>query len=200
MTSEPAVDTKIYLTLVDIIFGVLIGATLVTLAPQLVPVKLQLFETWSIYVAFLIIILSWIFYHKAVFEQELKIDLMIIIDLFLLFLYFYILFSYNNFPHYVVAVTIMFGLYLLWTIVRDYGKKKKKTFVEYYKSDIKNQLKLGRSIGIFVASVILLILYNYFTAPDYSVETVGDEIADSIVLGIIALFACLYRAIPYFYK
>ena len=201
MSRDTSIETKVYLTLVDVIFGVLIAATLVTLSPQLVPIKLELFETWAIYVAFLIILLSWIFYHKAIFEQELKMDVMIIIDLFLLFLYFYILFSFNNFPHYVLTVSIMFALYLVWTIVRDYHKKNSdQTLIQYYKSNTKNQLKLCRSIGIFVASVILVILHYYFTTPNYFEMTSGVEIADYLALLIIALLAIFYRAIPYFHR
>ena len=202
MSREPSTDTKVYLTLVDVIFGVLIAATLVTLAEDLVPIKLELFNTWAIYVAFLIILLSWIFYHKAVFEQELKMNQVIIIDLSLLFLYFYILFSFNNFPHYVLVVSIMFGLYVVWTIVRDNDKRKrsKQTLTQYYNSDAKNKLKLCRSIGIFVASVILVILHYSSTTPNYLEMTEGGEIADYLALGVIALLAIFYRAIPYFHR
>jgi len=189
------------LQLVDIIFGVIIGATMVTLAPQLVPINLNEFDTWTIYVAFLIILLSWVFYHKAVHEQGLELNRLIIIDLLLLFLYFYILFSYNNYPHYVFATSIMFGLYLIWTIVRDHMKKEEtQSLIKYYKSDKKNQVKLGRSIGIFITSVILLFLYNYFKTPNYSEQTAGDGAADGVVLLVIAFLTVMYRVIPYFLR
>ena len=199
MKQSSSDQPKTYLQLVDIIFGVIIGATLVTLAPKLVPIKLDVFETWAIYIAFLIIVLSWVFYHKAVHEQELKINSLVTIDLFLLFLYFYILFSFNNFPHYVLSVSIMFGLYLVWTIVRDYIKKEKSgSLCEYYRSEKKNKVKLGRSIGIFIASVILVFLHNHFTTPNYFEVTAGDGFTDLIVLFVIACLAVLYRIIPYF--
>jgi len=192
---------RTFLQLVDIIFGVIIGATLVTLAPQLVPIRLDLFQTWAIYVAFLITLLSWIFYHKAVHEQGLELDKLIIFDLVLLFLYFYILFSYNNFPHYVLATCVMFGVYLIWTIVRDHMKKKSnQSLIKYYKSDKKHQLKLSRSIGIFTASVILLFLYNHFTTPNYYEITPGDGGVDGVVLIVIAFLAVMYRVIPYFVR
>ena len=171
---------------------------MVTLASELVPIKLDVFETWAIYVAFLIILLSWVFYHKAVHEQELKINRLIIIDLFLLFLYFYILFSFNNYPHYILSVSIMFGLYLVWTIFRDHIKKEKsQSLCEYYRSEKKNKVKLGRSIGIFIASVILVFLHNHFTTPNYFEVTAGDGFTDGIVLFVIACLAVLYRVIPY---
>jgi len=192
---------RTFLQLVDIIFGVIIGATLVSLATELVPIKLDLFDTWAIYVAFLIILLSWIFYHKAVHEQKLELNKLIIFDLILLFLYFYILFSFNNFPHYVFATCIMFGVYLTWTIIRDSMKKNSsQSLINYYKSDKKHQLKLGRSIGIFVASVILLFLHNHFTTPNYSEITPGDGGVDGVVLLVIAFLAVMYRVIPYFSK
>lgn len=199
MKQSSSDQPRTYLQLVDIIFGVIIGATLVTLASELVPIKLDVFETWAIYVAFLIILLSWVFYHKAVHEQELKINRLIIIDLFLLFLYFYILFSFNNYPHYVLSVSIMFGLYLVWTIIRDLIKKEKsQSLCEYYRSEKKNKVKLGRSIGIFIASVILVFLHNHFTTPNYFEVTAGDGFTDVIVLFVIACLAVLYRIIPYF--
>lgn len=199
MEQSSSEQPKPFLQLVDIIFGVIIGATLVTLAPKLVPIKLDVFETWAIYVAFLIILLSWVFYHKAVLEQKLKIDRLVIIDLFLLFLYFYILFSYNNFPHYVLSVFLMFGLYLVWTIIRDHIKKEEsQSLCEYYRSEKKNKVKLGRSIGIFIASVILVFLHNHFTTPNYFEVTAGDGFTDGIVLFVITCLAVLYRIIPYF--
>lgn len=200
MEQNSSVQSGPLLQLVDIIFGVIIGATLVTLVPQLVPIRLHLFETWAIYVAFLITLLSWVFYHKAVLEHGLKIDRLIIIDLSLLFLYFYILFSFNNYPHYVLSVCVVFGLYLIWTIVRDYMKKEKtQSLYEYYRSDKVNKakLKLCRSIGIFAASVILLFLHNHFTTPNYSVVTAGGDVFDWVSLFFITILAIAYRVIPY---
>ncbi len=196
--AESVLEGGVYLSLVDIIFGVLIGGALLTLKDELVPIELEHFETWSIYVSFLIILLSWVFYHKAVFEQGLKISKVLIIDLFLLFLYFYILFSFENFSDYVISVTVMFGLYMLWSLVRDFNNKNKnESWAEYYKSG-KNQLKRSRAIGIFLASILLLILHYAITTTNYYQVKTGEGIVDSITLFLITSFAILYRIIPYF--
>ena len=82
-------ETNIFLSLIDIIFGVLIGATFVSFSGELVPPK-PTFDTAALFVAFYIIILSWVFFHKAIVSQQLKIGYMLIIDLLLLYFYFVI--------------------------------------------------------------------------------------------------------------
>ena len=92
----------------------------------------------------------------------------------------------------------MFGLYMLWSLVRDFTQKNKnESWTKYYKSG-KNQLKRSRAIGIFLASILLLILHYVITTPNYYQVKTGEGIVDSITLFFIASFAILYRMIPYF--
>ncbi len=199
MNQSSSEQPKTLVTLIDIIFGIIIGASFISFNKILVPLQLD-FDIASLAVAFFIITSSWIFWHRAIKTQEIHIEWLIIIDLFLLYVYFYILFSYNNFPHYVAAVCIMFCTYLIWTVFRDIKERKIGESVnDFYNKNKDKKFKLARAIGIFFVSAILLIINYMTTQPDYFSEKKipGGTDIDIVILILIFLLAVSYRALGY---
>lgn len=203
MKQSSSDQSKIYLPLIDIIFGVIIGASFISLSKNLVPVKSTLtpfyldFEQFTIGTAYLIIILSWIFYHEAVKKREPQLNLRFAIDLILLYLYFYILFSFEKISDYVFTVLLMFLLYLAWSVKRDSEEWIEKNWKKYYSVKL-NLIKLIRTIGISICSLVLWIIYDNLTVEELNQEVLLGLNSDWLAIIFIMIFVIAYR-FPNFY-
>jgi Na+/H+ antiporter NhaD/arsenite permease-like protein len=120
--------TRIHLDLIDIVFGVIVGVSFTDFRELLVPFSIK-FETFTLFLAYVTVIGSWIGYHRAINkETDEKPDdsvVRLIIDLVILYLYFYLIYSINNFLTVLMVLPTIFGCYLLWAIARDYEFNKK---------------------------------------------------------------------------
>jgi hypothetical protein len=92
----PAI-TKIHLDLIDIVFGVIIGVSFTDFKQILVPIALK-FETFTLLLAYVTVVGSWIGYHIAIDKKADTSVFRFITDLIILYLYFYLIYSIQNFP------------------------------------------------------------------------------------------------------
>lgn len=176
--------SKIYLNLADVIFGVIIAASFIDFKNILVPFTFS-FETMMLLVAYIVVVLSWIGYHKAVAEKPHKNLLRFVIDLWLLFFYFYLIFT-QEFKDFLIVHAIIFGLYLLWVIIRH---------KEYPPSNSEKNLakiKIIRSIITFLASVLIVITFTFIPIQ------IGIEFYSADIINWIYLFGIL--ALNVFYR
>src|SRR5690348_362257 len=110
--------TKVYLDLVDIIFGIIIGVSFT----QFVPLTLH-FKTFTIILAYTMVVGSWVGYHAAM-KSSYKGSYRFFIDLILLYLYNYLINSVEDFFTMLVIFSIIFFFYLLWSYRRSREEHK----------------------------------------------------------------------------
>jgi hypothetical protein len=139
-------------------------------------------------VAYVVVVLSWIGYHKAVEDKPHKDWSRFVIDLILLFLYFQLIFT-RNLEDFIFTNLLIFGFYLVWVIKRrfEYKPKKEEKTIEI--------LKIIRS-SVTVIVFIVLYLYHSNTILDNSIEKIhGANFLEWIFLAIVLITNITYRII-----
>jgi len=179
--------SDIYLRLADVIFGVIIAASFFQFQDDLVPFVFS-FNTMMLLVAYIIVVLSWIGYHKAVEDKPHKDWSRFVIDLVLLFLYFQLIFT-RNLEDFIWTNMLIFGLYLVWVIKRrfEYKPEEGKETTEI--------IKIIRSVVIFIVLIGLYYFYSNMEV-DNSVEIFfGNSISEWGFLGTVLVINLVYRII-----
>jgi hypothetical protein len=152
--------TRIHLDLIDIVFGVIVGVSFTDFREILVPISIK-FETFTLLLAYVTVIGSWIGYHRAINRKPDESVVRFIIDLIILYLYFYLIYSIRDFLTVIMVLPTIFGFYTIWAIVRDIEFKKKGESVP--KGVIYNST-LGRSSSkkntvFLILFIVQLIIY-----------------------------------------
>lgn len=122
MAQGPGNVTQVYVGFIDVLFSVVVGISFA----QFVPITLE-FKSFTAILAYATVVASWVGYHKAFGSgsDKYKGPYRFVIDIILLYLYYYLINSFNNFPLMLVILPIIFGFYLLWELCRLIELQKK---------------------------------------------------------------------------
>jgi len=178
----------IYVIAIQIIFGVVIGVSLINYNAELVPITFS-FEQGMVLVAFSTVIASLVGYSISVKARPHRNFSRFVIDLILLYFYFQLIYSpLQNFEYFLLWFPLIFGLYVLW----QYLQAK-----EYKSISAKN---FRFSIGIFVSFVIICIAYYFHPnkIQNLSIEVSKLDygqagVIEGVILGVVFLLVILYR-------
>jgi hypothetical protein len=141
--------SKVYVSLIDVIFGIVIALSFGSIPPVLqTAVQAPFsFSVWSLAVAYGMVATSWVSYHASVRKQPHKTWFRFVLDLLLVFDYFVIV-NYSSIPRVVFpAYVAMFLLYVFWDALK---------WVEY--PDVEVPKKAALRVAYPIASVGLLLL------------------------------------------
>src|SRR5690349_564151 len=119
------ITSKVYIGFIDVLFGVIVGVSFTDFRAILVPIILK-FETFTLLLAYVTVIGSWIGYHIAIENKPDRSVYRFIVDLIILYLYFYLIYSVQNFNVVVMMLPVIFGFYIIWDFTRvmeDYNDK-----------------------------------------------------------------------------
>lgn len=178
---------EIYLDLADVIFGVIIAASFLSFQSTLVPFKFN-FTSMMLLSAYFTVVLSWIGYHKAVEDKPHKNVSRFVIDLILLYFYFYLIFT-NNIKDFLGVLAAIFLLYLIWVVLRNNEYKK-----ETQEQRRQEHFKIIRSSIFFLAFIILWGYYRTYLQGNGD-EFLGGKLVDWFMLIIATSLNILYRVI-----
>lgn len=149
MAESPGKVTQVYIGFIDVLFGVVVGISFA----QFVPLTLE-FKTFTAILAYATVVASWVGYHTAFRKgsDDYSGPYRFVIDIILLYLYYYLINSSNNFPLMLAIFPFIFGFYVLWELSRllELGKKKKPDF-----------RIIWNSIFLILFSIQLAV-YSYF--------------------------------------
>lgn len=149
MAQSPGKVTQVYVGFIDVLFGVVVGVSFA----QFVPITLE-FKTFTAILAYATVVASWVGYHKAFRSgsDDYIGPYRFVFDIILLYLYYYLINSFNNFPLMLVIFPIIFGFYVLWESSRLIELRKKNEPKFRFKWNI---------IFLFLF-LIQLAVYSYF--------------------------------------
>ena len=192
--SEYKKTSEIYLRLADIIFGVIIAASFISFREDLIPFDFS-FRNMMLLVSYLIVVLSWVGYHKAVAEKPHKGWTRFAIDLVLLFLYFYLIFT-ENVEEFLLVTIGMFFLYLLWVAKRKFEYPPKPGHESRLES-----AKIYRSLAAFIISTIMYNLYVIYVPTNPTWIFYDAEVIDWLAIISVLILNVVYRIVlPLFFK
>lgn len=176
--------SSIYVSFIDILFAVVLGQSFVLLnseegfKPWLVQPRENAFGIATLLLVYGLVITSWIGYHQSTRKYPIKSPLRFVIDVLLLFLYYVGFVNANNFEIVSWIFFFTFLSYTLWDVFR----------IVEYRTEMTSELwkRLGISVGfaimfliislahvpmetqiqgiewgLFVAILVLLVLYRY---------------------------------------
>jgi hypothetical protein len=149
MAENPGKVTQVYIGFVDILFGVVVGISFA----QFVPITLE-FKTFTAILAYSTVVASWVGFHKGFKSgsDDYKGPYRFVIDIILLYLYYYLINSFNDFPLMLVILPIIFGFYVLWELRRliELGIRKESKY------------RMKWDILFLELFLIQLLVYAYF--------------------------------------
>jgi len=184
--------SKIYVLAIQIIFGVIIGVSLINYSVELVPIAFS-FEQAMVLIAFSTVMVSLIGYSITIKARPHRNFLRFVIDLILLYFYFQLIYSpLQSFEYFLLWFPLIFGLYVLW----QYLEAK-----EYKSISAKN---FRFSIGIFVGFVLIYVAYYFH--PN-KIQNLSIEVSkldygqagmiEGGILGLVIFLVILYRLLYY---
>jgi len=144
--------SKIYVISIQIIFGVIIGASFIEYNLELVPISSD-FESSFILVAYSTVFASLIGYSIVIKAQFHKNLFRFVIDIILMYLYFQLIYSPQiNFGYFLAMHAWIYGLYVLWQ------------FLEYTEWGGSLKKKLSYGFPFFGAFLGIWIYYTYYSS------------------------------------
>ncbi len=145
--------SQTYVGFAHIIYALIIGLSYETLKTAFIPFQIS-FHLFTVFLAYAVVVQSWIGYNQAVHSHSYKGSLKFIIDLVILFLMFLLLsFSVGEFANYITIFPIIFFFLMIWRYgtIRDNYKR------QGWKKTVK-ALKLV--LAYVITSSLVVIIYE----------------------------------------
>lgn len=176
--------SSIYVSFIDILFAVVLGQSFVLLnseegfKPWLVQPRENAFGIATLLLVYGLVITSWIGYHQSTRKYPIKSPLRFVIDVLLLFLYYVGFVNANNFEIVSWIFFFTFLSYTLWDVFRIVEYRTEMTpelwkrlgisvgfaimflIISLAYVPMETQIQ-GIEWGLFVAILVLLVLYRY---------------------------------------
>lgn len=147
--------SEIYVITIQILFSIIIGISLTDYHKELVPFEFN-FETLMIATAFAAVLVSLVGYSITIQIRHHKNITRFIVDLFLLFLYYQLVYSpLNNFKYFLQIFPLIFGAYLVWQILEYIEWRGQEGY-----ADDKFIITFFGTVVFFIAFLLLAIFYN----------------------------------------
>lgn len=177
--SEKEISKRL-VNLIDITFGVVVACSFTILFDNSDYTFFKIDYYILLLIAYFSIILSWIGYHRMIENQYYKQNILgylrFGIDILLIFLYAYLLYSYDNLYNFLLILPIIFLLYLISGIIRN---KEHNKVVNWSKGSI---------IFTFLF-LINFILYNFWINNKFA----SNFVFLSLIYITTFVFLLLYR-------
>jgi len=174
---------RIYIDLVDILFGIIIGTSFT----QFFPISLN-FQAFAVFLAYMTVIGSWVGYHRAIIKsKDKKSELRFIIDLVLLYFYAYLIFSVNDFPSMVTIFPIIFFLYFIWSFARS-----KETDEPFRWESYSNNKNFVFTFLFFIQFMLYIVFHERFKG---SFVVIDAPLLDWLTLFISMAMIIIYRVL-----
>jgi succinate dehydrogenase hydrophobic anchor subunit len=181
--------SKTYVGFIDVLFAVVLGQTFVLLAAP------EYYSTWfaspfqnafglaTLILVYALVITSWVGYHQSVENYPLKSVGRFLIDIVLLFLYYFAFANAKNFGAVLIAIALSFFAYMLWDSVRLYENR------ENLNKDLWKRLL----VSIIFAALYLIITVLY----GYAIGNIAAGI-EWLFLGVSVTFLVAYRILKWY--
>jgi len=180
-SAEVRIRSRMYIGLIDVVFGVVVGVSFMGVpATWSSPLS---FRSISLIIAYAMVVLSWVGYHRAIGPKPHKAWFRFAIDLALLFVYF-ILVNFPQFPNTVLSAYLaMFSLYVLWEYIKavEYKEPLKAT---------KIRIAFPAAVGLILLG-LLALEKSHRTLPQQTLLTY-----DYLSLAAIVVIRVLYILVP----
>ncbi len=181
---------KTYVSFIDVLFAVVIGQSFVLLTDP------EYYSTWfaqpyanafglsTLLLVYALVITSWVGYHQSVDVYPLRSVGRFLIDIILLFLYYFAFANAKDFGAVLLAITFSYLMYVIWDSFRIYENRANVN------TDLKK--RWGISIAFLVFYLVAYLSYGY------AIPKVGQGIewlflAIAIALLIVYRYAKWYR-------
>jgi succinate dehydrogenase hydrophobic anchor subunit len=185
---EERLLSKTYSSFIDVLFAVVLGQSFVLLTSRdyysmwFTDPYANAFGLFTLILVYGLVISSWVGYHQSIKNYPLKSVWRFLIDIVLLFLYYFAFANAGNFNTVLLAITVSFTAYVAWDIVRIYENR----------SSLKNHSilmdllkRLGWSCAFAFLYFVVYLLYGY---------------ASPIVIGIRWAFLAVAFALLILYR
>jgi len=152
-------NSKTYRLVIQILFAIIIGVSFTDYHKELVPFSYN-FETAMIFVAFSTVLLSLVGYSIAIKSRYHKNFSRFLLDVFLLYLYYQLVYSIqNSFDYFLWIFPWIFGVYIIWQIL-EYGEWRNDDDKEkrYEKKDFLKTV--GGTTAFFIIFLIIALWYD----------------------------------------
>ena len=189
LSDDDLKNSDVYVHFVDILFAVVLGQSFVLLSAKLgnwlVNLGSYLLQVLTMLLVYGLVITSWVGYHRSVKAYPIRNPLRFIVDIILLFLYYFAFVSVEDFGRVILLFLATFVAYVIWDFLR----------VTEYWSDSGNRTVIVKRCGVSVAFVVMLylvwVLYPYMSAQ-------------SLLVGVlwltILILLILYRSFKWKYE
>ena len=145
--------SEIYVSAIQILFGIIIGISFIDYHKTLVPPFNYNFETLLIFVTYATVLMSLIGFSIAVKYRFHKKIWRFGIDVFLLYLYYQLVYSLqSSFDYFLWVFPMIFGSYVVWQILEYYEWKDEKIH-KYTKKEFRWVIS-----GTFIFTILFLLI------------------------------------------
>lgn len=161
VTRDEADGSRVYVRFIDILFAVVMGQSFVLLTSKYV----AWFGDWASYMAqiatillvYALVVTSWVGYHRSAKAYPILHPLRFLLDIFLLFMYYFAFASAGDFGLVMHIFVIVFIAYTLWDLMR---------LLEYWnrsRPGTKEREELTKRVGVsaLFAAAFWLVSYLY---------------------------------------
>lgn len=187
-------NSTTYVLVITVLFGIIIGISLTDYQKELVPLEFN-FETVMILVAFATVMTSFVGYSIAIKNRYHKNIWRFVLDIFLLYLYYQLVYSpQNGFGYFLWIFPMIFGIYVIWQYL-EYLEWKDETGTKSYKSEDFEKIIGGTILFTFVFFLIALLYDGSITLQDttdgilnYRPVTIVEILILGTLIGLIIGF------------
>lgn len=188
-------NSEIYVRLIDILFAVVLGQSFVLLASTpgyhewFALGSIDVIGIFAIAVVYLLIITSWVGYHRSVANYPILYPVRFAMDIFLLFVYYAAFSSIRDFGFLLLYFFIAFVTYTVWDMVRIF---------EYW-----NRLvgaKRWENIWRFIVSLIFALVFGLLWYLYVAQTWIASAIGEGGFIVTMFFFLFLYRVQKWKYK
>jgi succinate dehydrogenase hydrophobic anchor subunit len=182
---------RTYVSFIDVLFAVVIGQSFVLLTATdyysawfAEPLK-NAFGLSTLVLVYALVVTSWVGYHQSVENYPLKSVGRFLIDIVLLFLYYYAFANAKFFGSVLFAITASFFAYTIWDSIRIYENR--------------NNLINDLWKRMFVSLVFFGLYLTTFVGYGYAVAYVGQGI-EWLFFAIAVFLLIAYRCVKWYKK
>jgi succinate dehydrogenase hydrophobic anchor subunit len=185
--------SKTYSSFIDILFAVVLGQSFILLTSK------DYYSTWfakpyanafglfTLLLIYGLITSSWVGYHQSIKNYPLQSVWRFLIDVTLLFLYYFAFANAGNFSVVLLTITACFSAYVAWDIFRIY---ENRSFLGNHSKKMDLFKRLGWSAIFLGFYVLVYFLY------DYASPLIGG--IDWLFLAIAMALLIAYRYVKWY--
>lgn len=179
--------SQFFVHIIDILYAVVIGNGIVEISSKK---YLNLPENWAnlfsiefflFIFALFIVFRDLIKYNQEISKRPHKNEFRFILDIAILFVFFFLLKSYNYWGKYLFLLAMHFSLSFIWTVIEGREWRDEKQYKYSDSENLKVDLRLDIITGLYL--LMVYVITRYFIASLWKIS----------FLVTLGLLLCLYR-------